>query len=269
MSEPTIGRGTFSLVCKALFDNEQVARKTVTRRNQIREMLEEYHILRKLKHPNIVKALGLTPNRNGFFMPLYHSDLSKCLGRELVSQHVDLLVPLCKGLQYLHSKDIVHLDIKPANILLDKSKTTAVFCDFGFATQSTRPDLVEKLIGLPTRSAPKGTLLWMAPERLIHPQLSLKASDIYSMALVCYAIFADEDPWNNYEDEQAFIPELLADRLIKELKQPTCCPTHLWNVLHKAWLHEWQQRPDSSTFSNLVEENIGFLECPNPIKSES
>lgn len=78
------------------------------------------------------------------------------------------------GLQYLHSKEVVHRDIKPMNILLSKQRNVTTLTDFGMSRKKVLskegPDL-------------DGTIEYMAPERLMDENYSYP-SDIWSMGVV-------------------------------------------------------------------------------------
>lgn len=78
------------------------------------------------------------------------------------------------GLEYLHSKEVVHRDIKPHNILLSRLRNVAKLTDFGMSRK--------KFI---TKEGPDldGTIEYMAPERLMDENYSYP-SDIWSLGLV-------------------------------------------------------------------------------------
>jgi len=108
------------------------------------------------------------------------------------------------ALNYLHSRGIVHRDIKSENILVDsdgKLKLTDVSCSSMFNSknniedkvfmfdieQSGECDLIESL---------KGTILWMAPEVINQKKYGRKA-DIWSFGCTLIELITGRNPWNN------------------------------------------------------------------------
>jgi len=79
------------------------------------------------------------------------------------------------GLEYLHSKEVVHRDIKPMNILLSKHRNVATLTDFGMSLKKKPLSKEDPELG--------GTIEYMAPERLMDETYSYP-SDIWSMGLV-------------------------------------------------------------------------------------
>src|SRR4029434_5918687 len=84
-------------------------------------------------------------------------------GRFTPEQALAIVPPVCEALQYAHNHRIVHCDIKPENLLLDKEGRVKI-ADFGIARM-----LGAGSPAAPSESQPAGTPQYMAPEQLAKP----------------------------------------------------------------------------------------------------
>ena len=109
----------------------------------------------------------------------------------LSSRHVRQLLEIAQGLDYLHSMNIVHGDLRGSNILISDDGN-ACLSDFGLATTISDPD---STVGMLTSSTNHGgSARWFAPE-LIDPKsfgcekfIRTTASDVYAYACVCLEV---------------------------------------------------------------------------------
>lgn len=146
------------------------------------EFIKEGIVSSNLKHPNIVKSMGITKIDNDYFIiqePIFKingkHDLSDYFGELDDKQIADWSIQFCHAMEYANMNGInAHRDIKPSNILilLDQLK----ICDFGLA------DLIEKYST--DSNMYIGTFEYSAPETF-NKHYSIQ-SDIYSYGLVLY-----------------------------------------------------------------------------------
>ncbi|MEJ8568679.1 serine/threonine-protein kinase [Elongatibacter sediminis] len=149
-----------------------------------RQFLEEMQLLADLNHPGIVQILdgGLTENDQPWLV-LDHID-----GRHLDAwcseghlgprDVVPLFLDLCDALDHVHRRGVVHMDLKPTNVLIKQINGTAfpVVIDFGIALRSAslKPG---------TKRPPFGTPGFAAPEQLAGRPVDQRA-DIWSMGMM-------------------------------------------------------------------------------------
>lgn len=143
-----LGKGSYGEVCEAIHKPTKttVAIKKVKGLFEdlvdCKRVLREVCILKRLQHPNVVKLYEiLEPSDLKSFDCIYlvmeyaQSDIKKLVKSAIHLQmvHVQKLVyNLIVGLKHIHSADVLHRDMKPANILLNEDCTVKI-CDFGLA----------------------------------------------------------------------------------------------------------------------------------------
>ncbi|KAJ7747345.1 hypothetical protein B0H16DRAFT_1675699 [Mycena metata] len=151
---------------------------------------------------------------------------------------------IAKGMDYLHSKGVLHGDLKAANILVD-DHIHCLVSDFG---QSEMKSEVFRISGT---SPPHGTLRWQAPELMSgHCQLTT-AMDVYGFAMCCVEILTmGRIPWpvSNDDDVRYFVT--------KENTRPTIPPSRfntpaLQEILRVCWHKDPFVRPP---FSKIVKD---------------
>nr|AGT16786.1 Protein kinase-like domain [Saccharum hybrid cultivar R570] len=173
-NEQEIGRGGFAVVYKGMLGIGKVAVKKLSERLDLldQKYSREVHCLMKARHKNIVRFLGYCSDTQGEMVDyegkLVMADLRNRLlcfefvpGGSLCDYITDassglewrvryqIIKGICEGLHYLHENHIVHLDLKPANILLD-DKMVPKIADFGISRcfdENQSKDITSKLIG--------------------------------------------------------------------------------------------------------------------------
>lgn len=176
-----IGRGGNGVVVRILYENGPYgALKKFKTRKEVRE--RELDFLLKLSHQNIANLnyFYYSENTNGTrFLNMCLEYCSFCLEdftmKKLSPQFIKIIyLQLMCGLNYLHSKNICHGDIKPGNILIDDSGCVKI-CDFGSALNTKKRHSKEMV---------NGTLSYMAVEALKNPQAYSNKIDIWASACV-------------------------------------------------------------------------------------
>lgn len=111
-----------------------------------------------------------------------------------------LLKQLIKSMKYLHSRNVVHRDLKIENILYDEQMNIKV-ADFGFATYKN----IKKL------KSYRGTMTYMAPEIKLGKQYDGRQTDIFSAGVILFIIVQGLFPFREAKQDEFFYNLLLTD----------------------------------------------------------
>ncbi|HEY3225846.1 MAG TPA: SUMF1/EgtB/PvdO family nonheme iron enzyme [Planctomycetota bacterium] len=212
-----LGQGGFGEVWKA--EHRQIPGKFVA--IKIPSSPESMDLIRReavfqhqLDHPNIVRTIGLDTNHNPpyFIMEFVEGkNLREFMASEGIlppPYAIDIAVQVLEALAYAHGKGIVHKDIKPENILVEKRKVRITadqkalmhyvkITDLGLGVF---PEKAQQDMAMSTASYTSGvrqlsgTLFYMAPEQMIQGRDQDRRTDIYSVGVVLYEMLTGELP---------------------------------------------------------------------------
>lgn len=206
-----LGSGTFGTVYHGKWRGTDVAIKRIkkscfTGRSSEQERLtvefwREADILSKLHHPNVVAFYGVVQDGPGGTMATVTEYMVNGSLRHVLlckDRHLDrrkriiIAMDAAFGMEYLHSKNIVHFDLKCDNLLVNLKDSVRPICkvgDFGLS-KIKRNTLVTGGV--------RGTLPWMAPELLngSSNRVSEKV-DVFSFGIVLWEILTGEEPYAN------------------------------------------------------------------------
>jgi serine/threonine protein kinase len=105
-----------------------------------------------------------------------------------IESAIEIGIKIATALSDLHQQHVLHLDLKPANVLFRESGE-AVLIDFGLSRHEHLPDLLEEQFHQPT-----GTVEYMAPEQLMRVR-SDKRSDLFALGAILYQMATGELPF--------------------------------------------------------------------------
>lgn len=167
----------------------------------VRRFHREVKAAARLAHPNIVTAFDADEARGIHFLVMEYVDgrdlltLVKEDGPLPVATAVDYILQAAKGLEYAHSVNVIHLDIKPANLLLDGYGTVKVL-DMGLARIedpiSGAGGEAEALI---QSGKVMGTVDYVSPERAYDPEAVDQRADVYSLGCTLYFLLTARPPY--------------------------------------------------------------------------
>lgn len=164
--------------------------------------LREAMIIARLVHPYIVALHEIIEQDGDTYLVMEYMDgkpLSGILGevkRLELKECLELFKFVCQAVDYAHRSDVLHLDLKPANIMIERNGFAKVM-DFGLAYETK--SIVAKSAN---RSDVGGTLVYMAPEQ--HLGSPVAASDVYALGVCLYECLTGVRPFAgpNYLDEK-------------------------------------------------------------------
>ncbi len=245
--EGRLGVGGMGIVYRATYlkGGQKVALKVLApdlmAEKKVAQRFErEMEILKKLKHPHIVKYYGgSTAGAQRYYaMELVTGgSLEQKIrqeGRLTWEQTVDYGIQIAKALQHAHDAGVIHRDLKPANLLLTADGVLKL-SDFGIArdTQSTALTAAGKTVG---------TMAYMAPEQITGKHPITRRTDLYALGCVLFEMLTGRPPFQSETQ-----PELLFKHIeeeppsVREFNMD--CPIWLDRLIQELLAKEPQDRP--------------------------
>lgn len=155
-------------------------------------------MIARLNHPNIVQVIdkGVQGGRYYFVMEYVDgADFKTIMQNPNVDLRVkiEMIIQVCKALDFAHKNGVIHRDIKPANILVDR-QGTAKIADFGIAQLRAQKDLE-----VTSSDVIMGTIAYMSPEQKFSSANVTKATDIYALGIILYEICCGKKPEGRFK----------------------------------------------------------------------
>ncbi|KAM7492595.1 hypothetical protein LguiA_035516 [Lonicera macranthoides] len=255
-----LGSGTFGTVYHGKWRGTDVAIKRIKKscfagRSSEQERLtiefwREADILSKLHHPNVVAFYGVVQDGPGGTLAtvaeyMVDGSLRHVLVRKdrQLDHRKRLIIAMdaAFGMEYLHSKNIVHFDLKCDNLLVnlkDPSRPICKVADFGLS-KIKRNTLVSGGV--------RGTLPWMAPELLNGSSNKVSEKvDVFSFGIVLWEILTGEEPYANMH-YGAIIGGIVNNTLRPNI--PTNCDPEWRRLMEHCWAPNPVVRP---TFTEIT-----------------
>lgn len=188
--------------------------------DSVRRFLREARSIARMDHPNIVSVYDAGEIDGIYYiaMKLIEGESLKAIlartGPLTLDLTINIAIQIAGALDYAHTRGVVHLDVKPANVMVAGTGHVSL-TDFGIA-QALSPGATQPVTIL-------GTPLYMSPEQIQGQEVDCR-SDIYSLGLVIYEMTAGHPPFRGtctgvmhahvhtpVPDLQALVPSLPDD----------------------------------------------------------
>jgi len=209
----------------------KVVRPELSRDAQVRRRFKQELILaRQVTHRNIIRIFDLGHAEGIRFITMEYiegEDLCAILasrGKLTVAEAVGIMQQVCRGLEAAHAEGVVHRDLKPPNIMIDRQGRVCVM-DFGIARSMEYSNLTRTgaLLGTPT---------YMSPEQAQGQKVDSR-SDIYTAGIIFYELLTGRPPFEGDamatllkriqekpvppRDVEPSVPKAISDTVLKML----------------------------------------------------
>ncbi|XP_076954570.1 RAF-like serine/threonine-protein kinase 20 [Bidens hawaiensis] len=258
-----LGAGTFGTIYHGKWRGTDVAIKRIKKscfagRSSEQERLtfefwREAVILSKLHHPNVMAFYGVVQDGpDGTLATVTEFMVDGSLRHVLLrkDRHLDhrkrliIAMDAAFGMEYLHSKNIVHFDLKCDNLLMNMKDSSRPICkvgDFGLS-KIKRNTLVSGGV--------RGTLPWMAPELLNGGSNKVSEKvDVFSFGIVLWEIITREEPYANMH-YGAIIGGMVNNTLRPTI--PSDCVPDWRRLMEQCWAPDPAVRPSFTEITNQL-----------------
>lgn len=249
--EKKVASGSYGDLYKGMYCSQEVAikiLKTERLNSELqKEFAQEVYIMRKVRHKNVVQFIGAcTRPPNLCIVTEYMSGgsvydyLHKQKGTFKFPSLLKVAIDVSKGMNYLHQNNIIHRDLKAANLLMDENEVVKV-ADFGVARVKAQTGVM---------TAETGTYRWMAPEVIEHKPYDHKA-DVFSFGVVLWELLTGKLPYEYLTPLQAAVG--VVQKGLRPIVPKNTHPKFA-ELLERCWKQDPTLRPDFSEITEILRQ---------------
>jgi serine/threonine-protein kinase len=227
---------------------------------------EERQILAGLNHPHIARLYdgGFTDSGRPYFTMEYISGepvTEYCFRRNLsIRKRIEIFLQICDAVSFAHRSLIVHLDLKPKNIIVDNDGQVKLL-DFGVAKLLKQHPTGER----EDQSSHRFTLAYASPEQLTAGRIST-SSDLYALGTILYELISSVHPFHHHLENISSLKEAILTETPGPLSSRLSAPAHsdLDAICQKALRKKTEERYES--VGALARDLVAYL-SDYPVKA--
>ncbi|THU90607.1 kinase-like protein, partial [Dendrothele bispora CBS 962.96] len=254
--EQAVFGGGFGDIFRAFYNGQVVALKRMrifqrhsglsrTRRRFCREAL----VWQQLRNTFIVPFLGIDAETFPSYMCLVspwmrHGTILKHIAEHGKAHLDERLHEVTQGLAYLHSQNVIHGDLRGANILINDN-WQACLTDFGLTVfDGPTPTSLT--------SRREGSVRWMAPELLIPDSFGFDCSrptaktDVYAFGCVCFELYAGCPPFSQFVHDTAVMLRVVKGERPDRPTGQNGMTDEMWSMVDRCWRPSHKERPNAT-----------------------
>uniref|UniRef100_A0A6B2L155 Non-specific protein-tyrosine kinase n=1 Tax=Arcella intermedia TaxID=1963864 RepID=A0A6B2L155_9EUKA len=251
-----LGAGAYGEVHMGICRGFEVAVKTLKNMHFDPGLVEGFKreciIMRNLVHANILLFMGACLEHNHYYLVtelaprgsldgyLHRKEDEPAKEKLNFLRKMSISHEVAQGMNWLHKQNLLHLDLKPANLLLMEDWTVKI-ADFGLSRLQPKNDQDIGTVG--------GTLLYMAPESFnIKPLITVKC-DVYAYGIILWEILTERYPY-----DQKYKSLYLLQKAVKDASErpeiTEAIPRSLADLMQMCW----HPNPDKRlTFAEILQ----------------
>ncbi|KAI6189768.1 Non-specific serine/threonine protein kinase [Aphelenchoides bicaudatus] len=249
----TIGKGNFAKVKLARHIPTgidvaiKIIDKTALNSSSLQKLFREVRIMKQLDHPNIVKLYQVMETDQTLYLVMEYAsggevfDYLVAHGRLKEKEARAKFRQIVSAVQYLHSKGVIHRDLKAENLLLDSDMNIKI-ADFGFSNQFSVGQKLDTFCGSPPYAAPE----LFQGKKYDGPEV-----DVWSLGVILYTLVSGSLPFDGQNLKE------LRERVLRgKYRIPFYMSTDCENLLKKFLVLNPARR---GTLDQIMSDRLGWL----------
>ncbi|MEM7184666.1 MAG: serine/threonine-protein kinase PknK, partial [Spirochaetota bacterium] len=216
--------------------NEKVILKTLVEYPSARDVArikKEYEVLKGIRSPGIVEILAMEIYNESPILVMKDTNgtsLAKLFKEKhfTLQEKLEIAIQLSEAIENIHHQEVIHLDIKPSNVIYNSEHKDLNVIDFGISTRLSREN--------PSITSPdklEGTLAYLSPEQTGRMNRSIDyRADFYSLGITLYELFTGELPFYS-QDSMEMVHFHIAVEAEQAYVKNSEVPQNISNIIYK------------------------------------